>query len=320
MRKNKLMILVILILFVLSSLMTSCNQATQSSNSTDKVRIGFSLQDMGDPSWANMWTHMQNKADELGVEIVLSDAKSDPAKQIDSLENFIQGDVDALIVHCFSSDSATATLQNAKDKGIMIVAFDTYVDIADSYFGLDNYEMGKLIAFNASQFIKEKFPDGNVEVGVANYPLNQVCLDRAEGIVDGIHEYAPNAKIVAEAQAGYIDEGIVVGVNFMQAHPNMKVVVGIDDAGLVGIYESVVAAGKAADDFGMFGIDAIPEALNLISEDTIFRSTIHLDLNNIGERMVQTAYDLYQGKEVEEVVYFPVNTVDINNVKEYLQK
>ena len=36
--------------------------------------------------------------------------------------------------------------------------------------------------------------------------------------------------------------------------------------------------------------------------------------------MVQTAYDLYQGKEVEEVVYFPVNTVDINNVKEYLQK
>ena len=320
MRKNKLMVLVVLLLFLMSTLLTSCTQATQGNNDSDKVKIGFSIQDISNPAWSEMWIYMQKKAEELGVEIVLSDAQADPAKQIDSLENFIQGGFDAIIVHCFNADSATSTLQKAKDNGIKVIAYDTNVDIADSYFGLDNYAVGKQIALNASKFIEEKFPDGKVEVGVANYPLNQVCLDRAEGIVAGMAEYAPNAKIVAEAQAGYVDEGIVVGENFMQAHPNMKIVVGIDDAGLLGIYESVVAANKTADDFGMFGIDALPEALKLISEDTIFRSTIHLDLNNIGERMVQAAYDLTQGKEVEKVVYFPLNTVDINNVSEYLEK
>lgn len=320
MRRNKLLVFVVLALFLMSSLMTSCSQASQGGTSNDKMKIGFSIQDISNHAWSEMWVYMQKKADELGAEIVLSDAQADPAKQIDSLENFIQGGFDAIIVHCFNADSATSTLQKAKDKGIKIIAYDTNVDIADCYFGLDNYEVGKQIARNASKFIEEKFPDGKCEVGVANYPLNQVCLDRAEGIVDGMAEYAPNAKIVAQAQAGYVDEGIVVGENFMQAHPNMKIVVGIDDAGLLGIYESVVAAGKTADDFGMFGIDALPEALKLISENTIFRSTIHLDLNTIGEKMVQAAYDLHNGKEVEKVVYFPLNTVDITNVQEYLNK
>lgn len=319
MRKNKLVVFVVLLLFLVSSLMTSCSQTT-GGKSSDKIKIGFSIQDISNPAWSEMWIYMQKKAEELGVEIVLSDAQADPAKQIDSLENFIQGGFDAIIVHCFNADSATSTLQKAKEKGIKIIAYDTNVDIADSYYGLDNYAVGKQIALNASKFIEEKFPDGKCEVGVANYPLNQVCLDRAEGIVAGMAEYAPNAKIVAQAQAGYVDEGIVVGENFMQAHPNMKIVVGIDDAGLLGIYESVVAAGKTADDFGLFGIDALPEALKLISEGTIFRSTIHLDLNTIGERMVQAAYDLHQGKEVEKVVYFPLNTVDISNVSEYLDK
>lgn len=289
------------------------------ANAEEQIKIGFSIQDISNPTWSEMWTHMQEKADELGAQITLSDCKADPAKQIDSLENFIEGGYDVIIVHCFDAESATSTLEKAKEKGIKIVAYDTVLDIADSNFGLDNYEVGRQIARNAADWIEETFEDGKCEVGVCNYPLNQVCLDRAEGILDGMAEYAPNAEIVAEAQAGYTDEGIEVGENFMQAHPDMKVVVGIDDAGLLGVYEAVKAAGKEADDFGMFGIDALEESLKLISENTIFRSTIYLDLNTIGEKMVQTAVDLVEGKEVEEMTYFPMENITIDNVADYME-
>lgn len=283
-----------------------------------EIKVGFSIQDISNPSWAEMYEHMEEKAKELGINITLSDCQGDPEKQIASLENFVEGGYDAIIVHCFDAESATSTLQRAKDQGIKIVAYDTNLDIADCYFGLDNYEVGKQIAKNASEFINEKFPDGKCEVGVCNYPLNQVCLDREEGILAGLEEYAPNAEIVATAQAGYTDEGIEVGENFMQAHPNMKVVVGIDDAGLLGVYEAVKGAGKLSDDFGMFGIDALKEAIKLISEDSIFRSTIYLDLNTVGENMVQSAYDLTQGKEVEKTTYFPMENVTIDNAKDYM--
>lgn len=289
------------------------------SSEGDTIRIGFSIQDISNASWSEMWKYMQAKADELGVEITLSDCKADPSKQIDSLENFIEGGYDAIIIHCFDAESAVSTVEKAQEKGIKIIAYDTYVEGADSYFGLDNYEVGKQIARNAADFIEEKFPDGVCEIGLCNYPLNQVCLDRASGIEAGLAEYAPNATIVAKAQAGYTDEGIEVGENFMQAYPNMKVIVGIDDAGLLGVYEAIKGVQKQNDeDMGMFGIDAVDEALKLISEDTVFRSTIYLDLNKSGEDMVQTAVDLVKGEEVEKENYFPMQTVTIDNVADYM--
>lgn len=294
-------------------------EGSASDGASEQIKIGFSIQDISNPSWSEMYNHMEAKAEELGAQITLSDCKADPAKQIDSLENFVNGGYDVIIVHCFDAESATSTLEKAKEKGIKIVAYDTYLEQADCYYGLDNYEVGKQIAKNASEFIEEKFEDGECQIGICNYPLNQVCIDRAAGISDGLAEYAPNAEVVAEAQAGYTDEGIEVGENFMQAYPDMKVIVGIDDAGLLGVYEAIKGFGKQNDeDMGLFGIDALDEALKLISEDTVFRSTIYLDLNTVGEQMVQTAYDLCEGKEVEETVYFPMETIKIDNVGEYL--
>jgi len=285
----------------------------------DTIKVGFSVQDISNASWSDMWTHMEAKAEELGVNLTLSDCQGDPVKQIDSIENFIQGGYDVIIVHCFDAQSATSSLEAAKDAGIKLIAFDTYVEQADSYFGLDNYEVGRQLAKNASEFIDATFEDGVCQVGICNYPLNQVCLDREEGILDGMAEFAPNAEIVATAQAGYTDEGIEVGENFMQAYPDMKVIIGIDDAGLLGVYEALKGAGKEKnEDMGMFGIDALDEAISLISKDTAYRSTIYLDLNTIGGEMVQAAYDMVNGEEVEETVYFPMENITIDNAAQYL--
>jgi len=290
-----------------------------SSIPAKKITVGVSFQDISNPAHANMYNYMQSKAKSLGIELVMSDAKADPLKQREAVENFVNAKYDGIIIHAFDNESAKDILIRAKELGMFVIAFDTKLDVADAYFGLDNVEIGRTLAKNAAAWIKENFPEGErVEVGIANYPLNQVCLDRELGIKEALATEAPNAEIVAIAQAGYQNEGIEVGEAFMQAHPNMKVVIGIDDAGMLGIYESVVAAGKAADDFGLFAVDALPEAVKLISEDTIYRSTIYLDLNNIGEQMIQTAYDLENGKEVEKVVFFPQIQITIDNARDFL--
>lgn len=294
------------------------NTATEPSK---KVTVGVSWQDISNPAHANMFVYMQKKAAELGMVLVLSDAKADPLKQREAVENFVNAKYDGIIIHAFDNESAKDILTTAKEQGMFVIAFDTDLDVADAYFGLDNVEIGRALARNAAAWIKQTFPAGErVEVGVANYPLNQVCLDREAGIKEALAVEAPNAEIVAIAQAGYQNEGIEVGEAFMQAHPNMKVVIGIDDAGILGIYESVVAAGKAADDFGLFAVDALPESVKLISENTIFRSTIHLDLNAIGEQMIQTAYDLENGKTVQRNTYFPQIQITIDNAKDFLPK
>lgn len=288
---------------------------SETSGGENEIKVGFSIQDISNESWSEMYAHMQEKAEELGVTLTLSDCQGDSSKQVSSLENFIEGDYDVIIAHCFDAKAATSVLESAQDKGIKIIAYDTKTEVYDAYFGLDNYEVGKQIAKNCADWLEEKFDGEEVEVGIANYPLNQVCLDREEGIVDGIAEYYPNAEVVASAQAGYTDEGLEVGENFVQGYPDMKAVMGIDDAGLLGIYQAFNAAGKTGDDIGLFGIDALDEALDLISQGGIFRSTINLDLNKAGEDMVQTAVDMVEGKEVEKEVYFDMVTVTEENAQ-----
>lgn len=321
----RLIILLLVIVFVAGFNSTISAQSTpeniEGSVPAKKMIVGVSFQDISNPAHANMYNYMQAKAKSLGMELVMSDAKADPLKQRETVENFVNAKYDGIIIHAFDNESAEDILIHAKELGMFVIAFDTNLDVADAYFGLDNVEIGRTLAKNAAAWIEKTFPEGErVEVGIANYPLNQVCLDREVGIKEALATEAPDAEIVAIAQAGYQNEGIEVGEAFMQAHPNMKVVIGIDDAGILGIYESVVAAGKAADDFGLFAVDALPEAVKLISEDTIYRSTIHLDLNSIGEQMIQTAYDLENGKEVEKVVFFPQIQITIDNAQEFLTK
>lgn len=321
MKKNLYRILSIALIAILVAACTpAASEKAAAPAATEKMTVGVSFQDISNPAHANMYNYMLEKAKSLNIELVMSDAKADPLKQREAVENFVNAKYDGIIIHAFDNESAKDILLKAKDQGMFVIAFDTDLEYDDAYFGLDNVEIGRTLARNAAAWIKETFPEGErVEVGIANYPLNQVCLDREVGITEALPTEAPNAEIVAIAQAGYQNEGIEVGEAFMQAHPNMKVVIGIDDAGILGIYESVVAAGKAADDFGLFAVDALPEAVKLISENTIYRSTIHLDLNAIGEQMIQTAYDIKNGNPFEAVVYFPQIQITIDNAKDFLQ-
>ncbi len=328
MKKVVVFLLVAFMIFGLTACQTTAGDEAATSEAAveetaaeaeeDQIIVGFSIQDISNPIWVELYNEMEAEADVLGVELMLNDAKSDPNTQINGLENFITAGCDAIIVHCFDPEATVPTVEKAKAAGIKIVSYDTMIDASDSHFGVDNYALGKLIAKNAADFIDATFEDGVCEVGIGEYTLNPVCLERGKGIEAGLAEYAPNAVVVAKAQAGYTPEGIEVGENFMQAHPNMKVVCGIDDAGMLGVYESVVAAGKNTDDFGLFAVDAVDEALKLISEGTIFRSTITLDQKTVGREMLRTAVALVNGEEVQKETYFDMVTIDSTNVDEYI--
>ncbi len=282
--------------------------------------VGVSFQDISNPAHANMYNYMVAKAETLGITLVMTDAKADPLKQREAVENFVNAKYDGIIIHAFDNESAKDILDEAKEQGMFVIDFDTLLENGDAYFGLDNVEIGRTLARHATAWMEEVFPGAErVEVGVANYPLNQVCLDREEGITEELAKIAPYAEIVAIAQAGYQNEGIEVGEVFAQAHPNMKVVIGIDDAGILGIYESFVAAGMIGDDIGLFAVDALPEAIDLISKGTIYRSTIHLDLNAIGEQMVQAAYDLIKDNPVERMTFFPQIQITEKNAEEFME-
>ncbi len=66
-------------------------------------------------------TGARSMADELDVELIETDAESDPDKMITNLENMIQQEVDTIIIRLGSIDKLSSGIQQAIQKGIKIL-------------------------------------------------------------------------------------------------------------------------------------------------------------------------------------------------------
>ena len=291
----------------------------QDSASGDaKMKIGFSISDLSNPVWVEMYNRMEEEADALGVELIVNDAKNDPNSQINAIENFIISGCKAMIIHAFNPESSASVIEDAMSKGIKVIAYDTNVEGTDGYCGVENYLLGTVIGKQAGEYINENF-GGVAEVGLCEYPAFPIIVERANGIIDGLKETAPNATIVARATAGYVPEGVAVGENFMQAHPNIKVIAGINDGGILGVYEALKSAGLKDSDIGLFGCDATIDALNAIKEGGIYRGTVQLDTAGSGAVMVNMAYNAAIGEEYKHDFYMKMAAVDSTNIDTYLK-
>lgn len=303
--------------------LASCNKtqdaAAKGAGAAEKVKIGFSISDLSNPIWVAMYQNMQKRADELGAELVVNDAKTDPNSQIAAIENFITMGCQSIIVHAFDKEASIPVVKEALSKGIKVISYDVRLEGTDSYCGLDNYAVGKTIGQAAGAWINEHL-GGKAEVGICGYPLISIIVERQKGIEDGLAETAPGATIVARVTAGYTPEGVTEGENFVQAHPNMNVVCGINDAGILGVYEAFKAAGKTGSDVALFGCDATMDALNAIKEGGIYRGTIALDTVAKGAEMIDAAYKAALGQEFPKEIIMKSTVVNLTNVDEYIAK
>lgn len=139
-----------------------------------------------------------------------------------------------------------------------------------------------------------------------------------EGILDALKELAPNANVEVTAKAGYTPEGVDVGDAWVQSNKDLNVVVGINDAGVLGVYESFKSAGIKNDKLGMFGGDAVDDALAAIEEGGAFKATVSTNMLKNANYFIDMAVELAKnGKLEEREKLFPLEGITADNVAEY---
>lgn len=299
----------------------SAADAKEDETSADKkVVIGVTMADVTSPSIVLMLNAMQEKAEEMNAELKIVDYKSDISTLIESVENFVSANVDCIVAQTMDTGSGTDALRAAKEAGITVIAFDTALEdnVMDYFFGASNYELGKTIGTAAGTWAKDNIT-GPVKVGVCNAPSIAFAVERSNGIIDGVKEACPDAEVVMEAECYMTPVGVETGENFLNANPDMNLVVGINDGGVLGVYEAFKAAGKSGNkEIGIFGGDGTPDGFDSVAAGDIFRGTVSLELDKIGMQMVEYAVNTAQGNPPEETtVYFPMIPVNGDNVSDF---
>lgn len=290
--------------------------SAENGQDTEKIKIAYTLPDLSNTYFVEVSNGVKARAEELGMDLIIHDGKSDVANQITAFENFIAQGVDAIIVSPLDEKALEPSVKAAKEAGIVVIAANQNVEGSQAFLTVPEYEYGFTIGENAGQWIKDKL-NGTAEVAIFDYPELETIIARGDGIQEGILSVAPDAKIVARQSANNPEKGMAAMENILQAHPDVEVLVCVNDAGALGAYEVIVGANKASDRFYIGGLDATQEAIAKIKEGTIYRATVDIQPFESGKMFVDTALKVKESGDIAEPIVIPMKIVDTNNANEY---
>ena len=258
------------------------------------IRIAYTTMDLANPYFVAIVGGMQERANELGVTLITHDARQDPAAQVAGIENFIVQQVNAMVITPFG-DAHRDVVRRAYEAGIPIINLNQeFTGHKDLFFTIPEHEYGLMIGVQAGRWIRDRL-GGEAEVGILTREAIPDIVHRTEGIIDGIHRYAPNARIVSRQEALTPAEGMAAAEIMLTAHPNMQVIVGFNDSTALGAYEAVMAAGRGSATFFVGGVDAVPEAVARLREGGIFRGTVDIDPFGTGRQTIDIAMEFING-------------------------
>ena len=289
--------------------------------SANEYTIGISVQTLDNQAWSAPMRRMAILAQEDGHTLTYVSADENVAKQIEQIENFITAGVDAIMVNAVNAQAIEGILGEARGLGIKVMSWDDEMENTDLNWLVSNYDVGRIVGEQAAQFINDTL-GGTAEVAVLNYPQTPILLERENGILDALAEFAPGAKVVARQPAINANEGLAAMETILQANPNLQVVCAIGGGGSVGANEALKAANMVRDDVGVFAVDATDQELaSIVAGEAIRMSVMLTGVDDVrGEVAYGLILSMLDGSATAKNVYRDAFPVTAENVADYITK
>jgi fructose transport system substrate-binding protein len=201
--------------------------------------------------------------DNVSLTVAAGKQDGDTQTQITAIQNAVsRGDKGILITT--NGDAVNASLKQAKQAGLFVIALDTAPnppDTADITYATDNEAAGKLIGqYGAAALAGKKAVIAMLDL--FNNQIVSVDIQRDHGFLEGMGidpgsktENGKEAKSGKYAKGDYqiachqptqgaIDGGRTAMENCLSSNPNINVVYAINEPAAEGAYNALKAAGK----------------------------------------------------------------------------
>ena len=300
MKIKKLVAVALAAVMSLSLMACSVDGETKSSDSEGgNGSIGLAVSTLSNPFFVSLQEGAEAKAEELGVELYVTDAGDDAAVQTSNVEDLISKGISVLIVNPVDSDAIAPAVEDAIAAGIKVIAVDRVVNgvEVDCSIASDNVMGAEL----ATEYIVELVGEGAEVAELQGVTGASATNDRGEGF----HNVADTKLNVVASQTASFDraEGMSVMENILQAQPGIKAVFAHNDEMALGAVEA--CAGK---DIVIVGFDATDDALAAVEAGTM-AGTIAQQPELMGSTAVETAVKLINGETVEKELPVEVTLV-----------
>lgn len=245
---------------------------------------------------------------ELGISSQLFDSEINVEKQISAIENFTSSGAKVLIVCLFDPPSVLSALQAADEQGVQIVQYAgrQLGDLGGVTISIEDADLGKAAGEYAAQLITDEL-GGQANVAILDYPDVANVVVRADAIRAALEAGAPDAVIVGNYLGGTTEFGLASMESALIEHPEINVVVSINDAGAYGAMQALENAGST--DAVIVGIDAEQQARDLIAAGGMYRGTVDTSPAETGIMSANAAVRLLAGSEFPQNIAVPTTLI-----------
>lgn len=261
--------------------------------------------------WQAVKAGADKAAAEFGVEVTFEGPETEAQvdKQIEMLTTALSKNPAAIGFAALDSQAAIPLLQQAKDAGIPIIAFDSGVDsdIPVATAATSNVAAAALAATKMAELIGDA---GKVAV-IAHDQTSRTGIDRTEGFVNEIKANYPGIEIVAvEVGGGDHLKSAEITKTLLAAHPDLKGMFATNEGGAIGMVQGVQEAGAKVTIIGYDSGKAQKDAIR----SGLMAGAITQNPVGIGYETVKAAVAASKGEAVEKNIDTGFYWYDATNI------
>lgn len=297
-------ITIISLFLLLAGICTSCGEKER------KFHIGVSQ--CSDDEWRNQMNkeilREANLYEELSVEIRTS--KDDSRQQCEDIKQFINQQVDLLIVAPNEAAPVTPVVEEAFNKGIPVIMVDRKIlsDRYTAFVGADNLEIGKAVGAYIVNLLQGK---GSV-IEITGLKGSTPAMERHQGFTQVLQE-AHGIELLAVTEGDWLQATARHKTDsLLQCYPEVNLVFAQNDRMADGAYTAAQKYNREKD-MKFIGIDALSGkgyGLEGVLEGKLDATFIY---PTGGDKVIQLAMDILLGHDYPRETVLSTSIVDATN-------
>ncbi|CCN49722.1 putative ABC-type sugar transport system,periplasmic component [Vibrio nigripulchritudo MADA3029] len=276
--------------FLIAS-MAAMSAFSMNAHAANESTVCASLLTQSHPFYIALAKGLKAGATENNVDLKVSIANQDLAKQINDIEDCIIKNVDAIIISPVDSKGVRGPLKKAERANIPVITVDIGAENSKvvSHVATDNYgggvEAGKLAV---------KHLNSKGTVVMLSYPGISSVEDRLRGFRDAVAD--TDIKIVAVQPGKTREESLTSTINMLQANPETDLIFAFGDDMMIG---AGLAVTKQKSDAVVIGFDGMPEGIKAVDDNAHLIGVVKQDADTMGRKAIKATVDHLAGKSVD---------------------
>jgi ribose transport system substrate-binding protein len=291
-----------LLILCAASMLAGCGKRRAS----DRPLVGVTLLTEAHVFYQDLKRGMQQAADSLNIDLQIVAGEWDLARQTAQVDNFINQQVDAIVIAPVNSSGIVSAIGEANRAGIPVFTADIASEGGSvvAHVASDNRQGGRLLG----EYVARRLGGGG-NVVILDQPTVSSVRDRVAGFREALRAH-PNIRVVASpaVERGIRDVAKQKMDNLLATGQRIDAVFGTNDDCALGALASIQAAGRSG--IIIVGYDATPEARTAIAQGTALVADAVQDPVTIGRRTIEAVAGRLRGETPAARVPVPVSLVE----------